>query len=388
MRRALVTNEFAPSHGGVERLLYERSRGFHPEELTVFTAHCQDCEMFDKAQAFRICRAGRRFSGIPLIRDIARSLAPLYQCYRENRRRQFDVLECGQAFPACLLAWQIHRKYGTPYLVWVHGNDLLGPTRHRWLRPVMRKAMLRADAIIANSTYTAALVGKFGIPPGRIRIVAPTVDTRVFRPAPPSETLLERYGIRGQKVVLTVCRLVERKGVDRMLEAVSRLRTRGRDIKYLIVGDGPMREDLERLANVLDLGDHAIFAGTVPEAELPLHYNLASVFAMPSRFLPSEGSVEGLGLVYLEAMASGLPLVAGRSGGVPDIVLDGETGLLVDPASVDEITGAIDSILSDAALARKLGDNGLAFVQRTTDWRFLDLLQPVDAVGGNRQQQK
>ncbi len=372
MRRALVTNEFAPSHGGVERLLHERSRGYHPKNLTVFSAYTENCDEFDKKQPYRSFRSGRWMVSVPVLRQLVRSIAPLNRCYREHRRRRFDLLECGQAFPACLFAWALHRKYGTPYLVWVHGNDLLGPSRYRLLRSAIRKSLLQAHAVITNSSYTAGIVVGFGVSEDKIRTIAPVVDTETFQPAAPDAELLRRYGIENQKVVLTVCRLVERKGVDLSLQAMARLLARRRDIKYLIVGDGAQKRDLERLARSLDLGQHVIFAGSIDEAELAAHYNLASLFVMPSRYLPNEASVEGLGLVYLEAMASALPVIAGRSGGVPDIVLDGKNGLLVDPGSVTELTAAIDRLLSDESYAAMLGRNGLAFVHRPRDWRVLD----------------
>jgi len=375
MRRALVTNEFAPSHGGVERLLYERSRGFQPESLTVFSAYTEDCEAFDAVQTFKSRRSGRLIGKIPFLKEIGRSIAPMVSCYREHKRSHFAVLECGQAFPACLFAWWLYRKQGTPYLVWVHGNDLLGPCRYRVLRNVIRKSLLQAHAIVVNSSWTAGIVEALGIPPENIRIIAPYVDTEKFQPAPPCPKLLQRYQISDQKVIVTVCRLVERKGVDLTLKAIAALLSRHPDIKYLIVGDGPKRRSLERLAQDLGLADQVIFTGLVAEAELVAHYNLASMFVMPSRFLSDDASVEGLGLVYLEAMACSVPVIAGRSGGVPDIVLDGKNGLLIDPGSLGELTAAIDTLITDAAYAKQLGLNGLAFVKQPRDWGCLAVCQ-------------
>jgi len=128
MRRALLTNEFAPTPGGVERLLYERARSFQPSGLTVFTAYTPDCERFDTVQAYKSCRSGRYVGGIPGLREAVRSLLPMQACYRQHRQQHFDVLECGQTFPACLFAWLLHRKYRTPYLVCVHGPPPPPPT--------------------------------------------------------------------------------------------------------------------------------------------------------------------------------------------------------------------------------------------------------------------
>lgn len=373
MRRALITNEFAPQHGGVERLLHERARGFEPENLTVFAAHTGDCDAFDLVQPFISHRSGRWIAKIPYLRNLARSITPMVRCYREHRREPFELIECGQVFPACLFAWLVHKRYSTRYLVWVHGNDLLGPSRFRFLRAGIRKSLQQAEAVIANSSYTARMVSEFGMAPERIRLIPPLVDREKFRPGPPSQELLVRYGFENKKVLLTVCRLVERKGVDLTLRALSQLVTEWPDIRFLIVGDGPRRKELESLSVKLGLQGYVVFTGAVPEHELVAHYNLASVFVMPSRFLPNEASVEGLGLVYLEAMACSLPIIAGRSGGVPDIVKDGENGLLVDPGSVSELARSIDTLLRDSAYSEQLGCNGLAFVRQTRDWTVLDI---------------
>lgn len=371
MRRAMVTNEFAPSHGGVERLLHERARGFQPENLTVFAPHTGGCEDFDRLQHYAVRRSRKLTRTVPILRDVVRSLAPLGDCLRQHRRRPFGMIECGQAFPASLFAWWMHWCYGTPYMVWVHGNDLLGPSRHRLLGAMLRRSLLGAQAIITNSAYTAGIVAALGVPGGRIRTIPPVVDTARFQPAPRPAALVERYRIGDRKVLLTVCRLVERKGVDTTLEAMARLLTVRRDIVFLIVGEGPQRPDLERLVERLNLRDHVVFCGSVADHELAAHYNLASVFVMPSRYLARQGSVEGLGLVYLEAMASGVPVIAARSGGVTDIVRDGETGLLVEPGSVAELACALEHLLSDQDCARQLRENGLSLVRAPRDWRVL-----------------
>lgn len=372
MRRAMVTNEFAPSHGGVERLLHERARGFQPESLTVFAPYTEGCEAFDRLQAYSVRRSGKPARAVPILRDVVRSLAPLLDCLRQHRRRPFGMIECGQAFPASLFAWLMRRCYGTPYMVWVHGNDLLGPSRHRLPGAMLRKSLLGAQAIITNSAYTAGIVAALGIPGERIRTIPPVVDTTRFQPGPAAAALVERYRIGDRRVLLTVCRLVERKGVDTTLEAMARLVEVRRDIVFLIVGEGPQRPDLERLVKRLNLQGHVVFCGSVADHELAAHYHLASVFVMPSRYLASQGSVEGLGLVYLEAMASGVPVIAARSGGVTDIVRDGETGLVIEPGSVTDLARALERILSDEECARRLRENGLELVRAPRDWRVLE----------------
>ncbi len=371
LRRALLTNEFMPSPGGVERLLYLRASEFEPSGITVFAPCVPGCADFDVGRPYTTRRTAVPGAAIPGWRDLARSLAPALRLYREHRRTPFQLIECGQTFPTALVALALRRLTGTPYLVWVHGNDLLGPARYRLLRVAIRAALCRAEAIVTNSTYTARLIAGFGVPEARIRVIEPVVDLRKFRPQASSPELRDRYALGDGPVLLTVCRLVRRKGVDLVIEALARLAPSHPGLRYLVVGAGPERRNLETLARRHGVAERVIFAGSVPEEELPAHYHLASVFAMPSRHLGAEASVEGLGLVYLEAMASGLPVVAGRSGGVPDIVHDGINGLLVDPGSVEALVRALDTLLGDPEHAARLGAGGLAFVHRPRTWDAL-----------------
>lgn len=357
--------------GGVERLLHLRAREYEPAALTVFAPRVPGDEAFDATQPYRTRRTAVAGANIPGWAGLARSLGPAWRLYREHRRAPFDLIESGQCFPGALVAAVLQRLTGTPYLVWVHGNDLLGPARFRLLRWLLRAALRGARGVVANSSYTAGLIADFGVPRAAIRVIAPVVDLDAFQHRPPSASLRNRYGLGDGPVLLTVCRLVARKGVDQVIEALAQLAAGYPDLRYLVVGKGPEQQLLQALAESRGVADRVIFAGPVPDDELAAHYHLASIFVMPSRFLGAEASVEGLGLVYLEAMASGLPVVAGRSGGVPDIVHHGENGLLVDPGSVPELVAALDSLLGDPTLAAGMGKTGLDFVRRPRSWRAL-----------------
>lgn len=372
LRRALLTNEFMPSLGGVERLLHLRAREFEPASLTVFAPQVAASLAFDAGQPYTTRRAEVAGAAVPGWGGLARSLAPAWQLVREHRRAPFDLVECGQCFPSVLVAAMLKRVSRVPYLVWVHGNDLLGPARFAVLRLALRAALRGALGVVANSSYTARLVEEFGVSKAAIRVIEPVVDLQSFARQPPAPSLRQRYALGEGPVLLTVCRLVARKGVDLVIEALARLATGHPGLRLLVVGHGPEQAALQALASRLGVAERVVFAGPVADAELAAHYHLASVFVMPSRFIGAEASVEGLGLVYLEAMAAGLPVVAGRSGGVPDIVHDGENGLLVDPGSVAELVAALHGLLSDPVRAAGLADAGLAFVRRPRSWRALN----------------
>jgi phosphatidylinositol alpha-1,6-mannosyltransferase len=358
---ALLTNEYMPSHGGVERLLHQRVEGFHPERVTVFAPHVPGCEEFDQQQSHRTVRARLPRYSLRAVTQTSRCLQPFLALLRHHRKTPYDVVECGQAFPTGLFALFLKRVYGVEYVMWVHGNDLIGPARYAVPRLLIRRALANASLIVTNSAFTRDVITGHGISRDKIRIVQPQADLSRFRSRPRSTRLMEKYGLsEHSKVLLTVGRLVERKGVDTVIGCLPELLTRHEDLRYLVVGDGPERDRLQALAESCGVRNQVNFTGPVSDEELPGIYNLATVFIMPSRFMPTSGTVEGLGLVYLEAMASGVPVIGGNSGGVPDVISHMHTGMLIEPGSTREAAQAVDQVLSDEFLAKRLGDAGRA----------------------------
>jgi phosphatidylinositol alpha-1,6-mannosyltransferase len=197
------------------------------------------------------------------------------------------------------------------------------------------------------------------------------VDTALFRPGAGGDEVRRRHGLSDRPVVVCVSRLVPRKGQDVLIRALPAIRRRVPDAALLCVGGGPYLQTLQRLAREHGVEDAVVLTGSVPWAELPAHYDAGDVFAMPCRTRRAGLEVEGLGIVFLEASATGLPVVAGRSGGSPDAVLDGETGHVVDGTSVDEVAGSVAALLADPERRRAMGAAGRAWVEK--EWRW-DLL--------------
>jgi phosphatidylinositol alpha-1,6-mannosyltransferase len=211
-------------------------------------------------------------------------------------------------------------------------------------------AARRADAIISISSYTSGLLHELGVPDdGRIRLISPGVDL----PSDPRPERSER------PTVLTIARLADRyKGHDVMVQAIAIAREQVPAIEWVVVGEGPLRGELEALARARGVADHVRWLGGVSDAERDRWLRRTDVLAMPSR-LPGGGRAgEGYGIVYLEASAYGKPVVAGNVAGAVDAVLDGETGLLVDPADPRAVAGAITRLLLDRELAARLGAAG------------------------------
>ena len=252
-----------------------------------------------------------------------------------------------------------------------------------------RFALLAATRIVAVSRYTEALLVELGVPEDRIRIVHPGCDVNRFGPVGVSDELRARVtqGRAHQHLILTVGNLVERKGHDTVIRALPLLPKGANDVLYLIAGDGPYRAALEKLAADLGVASQVLFLGRVPSDELPLLYSLADSFVMVSRQRLDACDVEGFGIVFIEAAACGKPAIGGRSGGVQDAIVDGVTGLLVDPLDSAAVANAITSLLLNPGLRERLGTAARERALRHFTWsRFTDnvaaILEEVHAEHG------
>jgi phosphatidylinositol alpha-1,6-mannosyltransferase len=255
---------------------------------------------------------------------------------------------------------------GLRTLVYVHGEEITTDDQYDPGGVRRRRALLAADQIIVVSRFTQRTVRDLLGEPGRIVLIENGVDTTRFHPAPRNPELVGRYRLEGRFVFVTVCRLLEKKGVDQALRAFAGLLRLHPDTRYLIVGSGPFEPELRALAEGLGVTHAVAFAGNVAEQELVDHYRLGDVFMMPNRAL-ANGDTEGFGLVFLEANGCGLPVIAGRDGGSTDAVRDDDNGLLVDGHSVPQIQAAMVRLREDAALRARLGQRGLA-AAKAADW--------------------
>jgi phosphatidylinositol alpha-1,6-mannosyltransferase len=253
--------------------------------------------------------------------------------------------------------------------VYVHGEEITTRDDYDIGRDRRRRALLSANHVIVVSRFTADTVGALlGASAGvRIRLIENGVDLARFRPVPRAADLLARYALAGCFVYVSVCRLVEKKGVDHAIRAFAEVAARHPDSRYLVVGEGPYRPALEAIAAACGVADRVVFSGAVADADLVDHYVLGDVFVMPNRRL-ANGDTEGFGLVFLEANACGLPVIAGSDGGSIDAVRHGVNGLLVDGHAVASIRGAMLALHADAGLRARLREGGIA-AAAAADWR-------------------
>jgi len=276
-----------------------------------------------------------------------------------------QIIQLAMAYEGFIGLW-LRRWLRLPFVIYAHGNEILDAMESEWQTP--RQALLQADRVLANSQFTLDLVKKVGVDPERAVIVHPGCDADRFRPLQPNETLREKIlGLRCKDRVILTVGLESRKGHDMVIRALPYLLQTVPDVTYIIVGSGPQAR-LDHLARELRVRNRVIFTGLVSDDDLPAIYALCDLFVMPSRQNFAQHSVEGFGLVYLEASACCKPVIGGRSGGIRDAVVEGVTGLLVDPHDPEDIANAIGILLTNRELARQLGEQGRSRVVNEFTW--------------------
>ncbi len=365
MKSLLISSiYFPPQAGGISHFMAGVASALGPDRVCCLTGVPANRRASSGGPGSRVYRRPAAFAQSKPIQAVGWALAITQIMARERPQ----LVQLATAYEGYLGLW-IRRWLRLPFVIYAHGNEILdGMGAKKWQKP--RLALQRADRVLANSQFTAALVQKAGVGPERIEIVYPGCEVERFRPLPSRPDLRERLlGSRhSDRVILTVGNLVARKGHDMVIRALPRLRLAIPDVTYLIVGDGPYRTQLESLATVMEVRDRVIFAGQIPAEDLPAFYALSDVFVMPSRQDLETSDVEGFGLVFLEANACAKPVVGGYSGGVPEAIIDGVTGLLVKPHDPGDIANALRRLLGDSDLANRLGRQGYLRVVRDFDW--------------------
>ncbi len=280
--------------------------------------------------------------------------------------RRRGVIHCARALPEGLAAFLCRMAGGARYVCWAHGEDLAMAKGSREYTLLTKLVYRHAAAALANSRNTADMLESMGVPADKVHIVYPAVDPERFHPGVDGAAIRARYAGPGDIVLLSVGRLQRRKGHDVAIHAVAALRTEFPQLRYIIAGDGEERGRLEGLVDQHRLRGRVFFAGAVAEDELPAHYAACDIFLLPNRV--EGGDIEGFGIVFLEAAATGKPVIAGDSGGVPEAVARDCTGLLVDGASVADVAAAIRRLAVSADERLRLGAAGRTRARDQFSW--------------------
>lgn len=366
-----MTNDFGPRSGGIETfihgLLVQASKN-QERNFVVLTSR-QDPQ--DQVIAFdqKMWEENR----IKVIRDTAKVLLPTRRLAKAATDL-FVAHKCqnvifGASAPLGLLAKSL-RKAGAKHIVALtHGHEVW------WARMPLFSAALRrigaqADQMTYLGEFTRGAVANVLLREDHSKLVhlPPGVDLTRFTPGIKSVELQKKWGIDDAPVIVSIGRLVARKGSDQLIKAMPDVLQRFPKSKLLLVGTGNYQKRLEKLVRNLKVQDSVIFAGRVEHELLPDYYRLGDIFAAPCRSRYGGLEVEGLGIVYLEASACGVPVIAGKSGGAPDAVLDGKTGLLVDGRDHREVGAAVIKLLSDQPLRQKMGVDGRVWMEQLWSW--------------------
>lgn len=290
--------------------------------------------------------------------------AELCHAFAVVRLKEFDLVHAHWSIPQGLVALLLKRFRGIPCVTSLHGSDVYGLDLP-FLRELNKKVILDSDACTANSRATAEGANRIS-GRGDIRVIPMGVDTDFFSKSKDRRKEQNRRGGQ-EKIVLYAGRLIEVKGVEYLVRAFPSVLEKQSSTKLLIVGSGPSRADLVSLSERLRLQEKVIFQDAVSQEELVRYYSMADVFVLPS-VTTDAGETEGLGVVLLEAMACGVPVIGSAIGGIPDIIKDGETGLLSLEKDPDDLAEKICSLLRDKDLRQKVTENAFRFVAEEFSW--------------------
>lgn len=382
VRCLLVASTFTPIHGG-SAVVYENLCRYMPagsvRVLSASTSY-QNCQEIpgwrehDASQSFPVERIRLlRPAMMPppanklvslwrlLAQDLPLYAKVLHKAARMVRQHDINLVCIGELVTGSWLGIVLKKLFGCKLVIYVHGEEITTRTDGR-LGQKRKQFLLAADKIVAVSSFTCDAMSALGVPPASMVLIQNGVDIDRFTPGEREPELIARHGLQGKQVILTVGRLVSRKGADMAVRAMKQVVARRPGVHYLIVGEGEIKAELEQLIASEGLQQWVTLVGKVSDDDLLRYLRLCDLFLMPNRTMP-DGDTEGFGLVFREANACRKPVIGGRAGGVVEAVEDGVSGLLVDGNKPDEIAAAVERILGDPALANELSAGGYSLAR-------------------------
>ena len=361
-----ITNDFGPRAGGIETFIIGLIERAPFGSIVVYTSQQGDTHIYDQAWLNDF--------GVEVIRDKSKVLLPSLRVGRAIRlivrQRGIEKVFFGAAAPLGLLSHSLRRAGVTKIIALTHGHEVwwakLWP--FSW---AMRRIGSGVDALTYLGDFTKKAISRSlkEVDASAMVRIAPGIDTEHFAPDSTADELKRELDLEGKRVIVSVGRLVHRKGQDTLVEALPLILEKNPDAHLLFVGVGPHLEYIHKRAIQLGVLSHISFVGRVQYSELPRFISIGEIFAMPSRSRLAGLEVEGLGIVYLEASACELPVVGGLSGGAPDAVLEGETGYSVDGLNPAEVARAINVLLADPVKAKAMGRRGRQWIIDEWEWR-------------------
>ena len=360
-----ITNDFGPRAGGIETFIIGLIERLPKNSVVVYTSSQSGSAEFDKAW--------RDNFGVEVIRDRSKVLLPTYRVSKNLRSllksSGTKVVFFGAAAPLGLLAKGLRRAGAQKIVGITHGHEVWWAKLWPFSAAIKRIGK-NVDVLTYLGDYTRSAIAS-ALPAStqkKMVHLAPGIDIEHFAPMKENPRIRQELGLEGKKVIVSVGRLVHRKGQDILIDSLPIISQKIPDVHLLLVGEGPYRAELEKRSESLGMRNRITFVGRVQHSELPEYICAGDVFAMPSRSRLAGLEVEGLGIVYLEASSCGLPVIGGISGGAPDAVLEGRTGFSVDGKSASAIAEAAIRLLNDAQYSAEMGLQGRQWI--IDQWRW------------------
>ncbi len=362
----IITFEYPPQVGGIATYVHALASALPAADTIVLAPPARDTQEWDQAQSYRVIRASFLYPAFVWPRWLA-----LWRVVKKIvKAEKIERILIHHVLPVGYVAQLIMRFLGVPFVVFSHGTDIALATKTKWKTNRLRQVLRQAHAITFNSQSLAsralALVPEFR---NKAAVLYPCPDEMFYTPPPATELekLRTKLALEGKRVLLTIARLVDGKGFPHLIPILETVLKNNPNVVWIIVGSGPKTAEVVSLIQKHTLQNSVRFVGEVPHHDLNWYYHLADVFALLTH--PDKGQEEGLGLVFLEAAAAGLPVIAGKSGGVEEGVHNGVTGYIFDVYNQKpEISAAIVNLLQDADLAKKLGQAGQARMKAEFNW--------------------
>jgi phosphatidylinositol alpha-1,6-mannosyltransferase len=359
----LVTNDLGPRAGGIETFILGLLSQLDGSDVVVYTSAQEESASFDAALNSQ--------TGVVVIRDRATVLLPSFRVKREvtkvMKRYGCSTIWFGAAMPLAWISGYLKKHGAARIVALTHGHEVW------WAKIpifswIFRSSTQNIDVLTYLGDFTRRSIIPIVSPNCSLVQIAPGIPLDHFFPAPKNDDLVKTLQLDGRQVLLSVGRLVHRKGQDRLIEALPTVVRANPNVVLVIVGIGPRQRKLDQLISQHGMKEYVRFVGRVNYSELPHYFRLADLFVMPSRSRFGGLEVEGLGIVYLEASASGVPVLAGLSGGAPDAVVVGMTGVLVDGRKSKGIAQAINALLADPTALRAMGARGRQWTEEVWGW--------------------
>lgn len=367
----LIPGDFPPEVSGIATYFHEIWKFYNPDDNIILAAKYKNWKAFDNKSILNIKRVGIPTGSSPF-HKICKSIIYTIKTIQLHLKHKFELIHCGQVLSSGFTGWIIKKIFRTPYVIYVYGSETYRFGNNKYLMRLIKLFLNEALCIVPNSKFTENEFINIGIKKNKFHIITPGVDIEKFKPTKVNNSLIEKYNLINKKVLITVSRLDERKGHDKVIEALRILKPEFPEIIYLIVGTGREKPRLKKLVSDYKLESNVIFCGYVSDEMLPEYYNLCDIFILLNRQTTSDrslgGDYEGFGIVFLEASACAKPVIAGNYGGIYDAIEKNKSGFIVDSTDINKVTGSIKILLTNESKSKNIGNYGYNRAVKNFTW--------------------